>query len=306
MGHKRFFGTDDHEALTQRQRELAAIIERYCGGDGLYATAIAGLAFYRTSSASGPVCGVYKSVLAVVAQGAKRVALADETYEYDGNRYLVTSVDLPVMGQVTEASPEQPFLCLVLDLDARKIGELIGDMALSRQPAETVARGMAVAPLTGEILDPVLRLARLIESPRDIPVLAPLIERELLYRLLTGEQGERLRNIVVAGSHGHRIARAIDWLKANYDQPLSIDALAGAVNMSKSSLHHHFKALTAMSPLQYQKQIRLQEARRLLLTESLDASVAARRVGYDSPSQFSREYRRLFGMPPVKDVVRFR
>lgn len=306
MASKRFFGANEHGPLVERQMELAAIIERYCATDGPHPTAIPGLSFYRTSSASGPVCGIYRSVLAVVAQGTKRLALAHETYEYDRSRYLVTSVDLPVMGQVTEASPEQPFLCLVLDLDARKIGELIGAMALSTQPPETVARGMAVAPLTGEILDPVLRLARLAESPRDIPVLAPLIERELLYRLLLGTQGERLRSIGMADGHGHRVARAIDWLKANFDQPLSIDALAGAVNMSKSSLHHHFKALTAMSPLQYQKQIRLQEARRLLIAEAIDASVAARRVGYDSPSQFSREYRRLFGMPPVKDAVRFR
>jgi len=160
--------------------------------------------------------------------------------------------------------------------------------------------------LTGTVMDALLRIVRLLDTPDDIPVLAPLYEQELLYRLLTGEQGLRLRSIAAADSQGHRTARAIDWIKDNFDQPLSIDALAEAANMSKSSLHHHFKALTAMSPLQYQKQLRLQEARKMMLTEALDAATVARRVGYESPSQFSREYRRLFGAPPLRDIARMR
>lgn len=293
-------------ARDRSQQELAAIIERYCrSADGLWDTPVPGLSFYRASASHGPMCGVYRSVLAIIPQGAKRVVLGDEAYEYDRDHYLLTSVDLPVMGQVTQASPEKPYLCCILDIDPRKVSELLGAVDFAA-PAAADPRGMGVSRLDAGLADAVLRLARLVESPRDVPVLAPLVERELLYRLLMGRQGLRLRNTVLADSHGHRVARAIGWLKDNYHQPLSIDALADRVNMSKSSLHHHFKALTAMSPLQYQKHIRLQEARRLLLAESADAASVARRVGYESPSQFSREYRRLFGAPPVQDVARFR
>lgn len=293
------------EEYLASQRELAAIIERYSGGqDGLWETPVPGLSFYRTSHTQGPMCGVYRSVLAIIPQGAKRVVLGDEAYEYDRDHYLLTSVDLPVMGQVTQANPQVPYLCFILEIDARKVGELLGTATVAVMAADP--RGMGVSRLDRGLADAALRLARLVESPRDIAVLAPLVERELLYRLLCGQQGARLRNTVLADSHGHRVARAIDWLKDNYHEPLSIDALADRVNMSKSSLHHHFKALTAMSPLQYQKQIRLQEARRLLLSECADAASVARRVGYESPSQFSREYRRLFGAPPVQDIARFR
>ena len=293
--------------VAARQQSLAAIIERYCGGvDGLRETPVPGLAFFRASQPQGPMCGVYRSVLAIIPQGAKRVVLGDEAYEYDRDHYLLTSVDLPVMGQVTQASAGRPYLCFILDIDPRKVTELLGSLDFSAVATATTARGMGVSALDADLADAVLRLARLVESPGDIPVLAPLVEKELLYRLLTGRQGLRLRNTVLADSHGHRVARAIDWLKVNYHEPLSIDALAERANMSKSSLHHHFKALTAMSPLQYQKHIRLQEARRLLLAESADAASVARRVGYESPSQFSREYRRLFGNPPRKDAAQFR
>lgn len=295
-----------HFTLEQGQRELAAIIERYSAGDGLFPTAIPGVSLFRCSTTSMPSCGVYRPVLALIAQGAKRVTLGNETYEYDRKRYLVTSVDLPVVAQVTQASVEAPILCFIFDLDPRRIGELMGEMALPKPAPAAVARGLVVSELTTAILDPVLRLARLLATPQDIAILAPAIERELLYRLLTGEQGLRLRNIAAVDSHSHRIARAIDWLKSNFDQPLSIEALAEAVSMSKSSLHHHFKSLTAMSPLQYQKQLRLQEARRLMLLEMHDAASAGHRVGYESPSQFNREYRRQFGAPPLKDIARLR
>lgn len=289
-----------------RQRALGEIIERYCGEDGTYETPVPGLTFHRTSSTSVPVCGVYRSVLALMPQGSKQVTLAGETYRYDRQHYLVTSVDLPVVAQVTAASPAQPLLCFILDLDSRKIGDLISSMDTAGAYPGAPSRGMAVSPLSLEIAEPALRLARLIDTPADIPVLAPLIERELLYRLLTGAQGARLRSLLAVDSQSQRVARAIDWLKSHYDQPLAIDHLADTANMSKSSLHHHFKALTAMSPLQYQKQLRLQEARRLMLMESMDASTVSRRVGYESPSQFSREYRRLFGAPPLKDIARLR
>lgn len=299
--------TADHASASEwRQVELAALIERYCGYvDNLHETPVPRLSFYRTTTTHGPMCGVYRSVLAVMPQGAKRVILGDEAYVYDKQHYLLTSVDLPVMAQVVEASPERPLLCAVLDIDLRQVGELLGDLA-QRAPAAPLPRGMGVSRLDEGLAEAMLRLARLVEAPRDIPVLAPLAEREILYRLLVGEQGARLRHTLLADSQGHRVARAIGWVKDNFHQPLSIDALADRVNMSTSSLHHHFKALTAMSPLQYQKHIRLQEARRLLLAEPVDAATVARRVGYESPSQFSREYNRLFGAPPLRDITSLR
>lgn len=293
-------------SLDAARLELAGLIERYCTMDGPNPTPIDGLSLFRASSTSTPICAVYRSVLAVAAQGTKHLSLADEAFQYDSRHYLITSVDLPVIGQITEASPERPYLCAVLDMDPHKIAELAGSMQLAPLPPGAGALGLGVSPLTAPVMDAFLRLVRLLDTPDDIPVLAPMRERELLYRLLTGAQGQRLRSIAAADSQGHRTARAIDWIKGNFDQPLSIDALADAVNMSKSSLHHHFKALTAMSPLQYQKQIRLQEARKMMLTEAVDAATVARRVGYESPSQFSREYRRLFGAPPLRDIARMR
>ncbi len=292
--------------LDAARRALTDIIERYCPVDGTVATAVPGLSLFRASSTSTPICAVYRSVLAVAVQGSKRLVLADESFEYDSRHYLITSVDLPVMGQITEASPEHPYLCAVFDMDARKIAELATAMRPASPSPGSGQLGLGVSALTLPVMDALLRLARLLDMPDDIPVLAPLHERELLYRLLTGEQGPRLRTIAAADSQGHRTARAVAWIKENFDQPLSIDALADTANMSKSSLHHHFKSLTAMSPLQYQKQIRLQEARKLMLLESIDAATVARRVGYESPSQFSREYRRLFGAPPLRDVARIR
>lgn len=298
----------DYQAgqLAQPQQELAAIIERYCKEDGLFETPVPGLAFYRASSTSIPTCGIYKSVLVLIPQGEKNIMLGDEAYRYGPDRYLVTSVDMPVVAQVTQASPEKPILSFVLALDSSRIADLMADAALPRPPLASVARGLAVGNLSVSMLDPALRLARLVESPEDAAILAPLLERELLYRLLTSEQGQRLRSVAMADSQSQRISRAIAWLKSRFDQPLSIDDLANAAGMSKSSLHQHFKALTAMSPLQYQKQLRLHEARRLMLTEAHDAASAGHRVGYESASQFSREYRRMFGAPPLKDMARLR
>ena len=296
------------------QSELSEIIERYSGRngvppgpgrDGTHATPITGLNLYRGSTISGTNCGIYKPTLALISQGAKRITLGDETLVYDQANYLVTSLDLPVLAQVMRASPEEPYLAFSFELDPRRIGVLMSEMKLSRPPSNS-GRAMAVGTLTTELLDPVLRLARLLDSPQDIPVLAPMIERELIYRLLTGEMGMRLRNLAIAESQTHQIARAIDWLKTNYTRPLRIEELARTVHMSESSLHHHFKAVTAMSPLQYQKHLRLQEARRLMFAEMHDAASAGHRVGYESPSQFSREYSRLYGAPPLRDIAQLR
>lgn len=292
--------------FASQRGELAAIIDRYCGADGIHPTPIPGLTFFRQSSPSTPACAVVKSAFGLLVQGEKRVVLADQAYDYHPQRYLITSVDLPMLGQITKASPAAPYLGLALDLDARRVGELISKLAAAPSSPASLARGLAIADLSTEIVDAVLRLTRLLATPAAIPVLAPLIEQELLYHLLTGELGGRLRDVAIKGSQSYQIARAIQWIKQRYAQPMAIDELAGAVSMSKSSLHHHFKELTTMSPLQYQKTLRLQEARRLMLIEQLDAASASHRVGYESPSQFSREYRRIFGAPPLKDIALMR
>ncbi len=295
----------ENARLASQREELADIIGRHCRADGAQPTAVPGLTLFRGSACAGQTCAVMASVFAMMAQGAKRILVGDDAYDYDARHYLITSVDLPMFSRITHACATQPYLGLALNIDPLKIGELAAAMPKNRPP-EAVDRGIAVSLLDAEIQDAALRLARLLDRPADIAVLAPLIERELLYRLLTGALGERLRQAVASGSHCHQIVRAIAWLKTNLDQPVSIDQLAGLATMSKSSLHHHFKALTAMTPLQYQKQLRLHEARRLMLLADHDAASAAHRVGYESPSQFSREYRRLFGTPPARDVAQLR
>jgi AraC-like DNA-binding protein len=291
--------------LASQREELADIIRRHCRSDGAQPTAIPGLTLFRGSTCATPTCAVMASIFAMMAQGAKRILVGDDAYDYDARHYLITSVDLPIFSRITHACATQPYLGLALNIDPLKIGELAAAMPRNRAP-EAVDCGIAVGQLSAEIQNAALRLARLLDSPADIPVLAPLIERELLYRLLTGALGGRLRQAVASGSHSHQIVRTIDWLKTNLDQPVSIDQLASLATMSKSSLHHHFKALTTMTPLQYQKQLRLHEARRLMLLADHDAASAAHRVGYESPSQFSREYRRMFGTPPARDVAQLR
>jgi len=287
--------------LARQREELADILRRHCPADGATETAVPGLTLFRGSGTCASTCAVMASVFAMMAQGAKRILVGDEAYEYDARHYLISSVDLPMFSRITQASVLQPYLGMALAIDPLKLGELAAN--LSENPApESVDRGIAVGLLSAEIQNTALRLARLLDTPADIPVLAPIIERELLYRLLTGALGSRLRQAAASGSHSHQIVRVIAWLKANLDQAVRIDQLADLANMSKSSLHHHFKTLTAITPLQYQKQLRLHEARRLMLLEDEDAASAAHRVGYESPSQFSREYRRTFGGPPGRDI----
>lgn len=296
----------DEDRLARARRELAARVASRIQQDGPQQTAYPGLALVRFSGPSALGCGEYRPSLTIAVQGAKRVHLGDEVYEYNQDCYLLTAFDLPVQARITLATPEVPYLCVALDLDARRIGELMGEGDLPAASEASPSRGLAVGRMTADLLDPVLRLVRLLDQPEDLRVLGPLIEREILYRLLTGELGARLRRIALAGGPAHQVGRAIDWIKQHYCAPLRIETLAQAVNMSASSLHHHFKAVTAMSPLQFQKQLRLREARRLMLAEPLDAGAAAHRVGYESASQFSREYSRLYGLPPVRDVARLR
>lgn len=304
MESKLLPATEDSR-LTLARQELTTLVERYAATEGHFVTAWGPLTLFRANSSSVPTCTLYEPGLGVALQGVKQILVGPDTLVYEPGAYLLTSVDMPVTAQVLRAAPEEPCLCLTLGFDLQRIRELLPDVDVPRAAA-VAPRGMALSPLDADLLDPLLRLVRLLERPGDLAVLGPLIERELLYRLLTGAQGARLAQMASAGSQGHQIARAVHWLREHYHRPLRIDDLASLVNMSASSLHHHFRAVTAMSPLQYQKQLRLQEARRLLLSERCDVATAAHRVGYESPSQFSREYSRRFGAPPLRDVGRLR
>lgn len=279
-------------------------IARWAEQDAI--SAIPGLFLFRHDAPTDPFSAIYEPSICVVAQGAKRVTLGNDTYVYDVRHYLITSVHLPTVVQVIDASKEKPYLGLLLKLDMREIAQMMVDSNLPAPRTQQSSRGMATGEVTPPLLNAFQRLVDLLSDEKDIPILAPTIQREIIYRLLIGDQGARLRQIATAGSQSHQIARAVDWLKNNYTRPLQIDDLAAQARMSTSTFHHHFRSMTALSPLQFQKQLRLQEARRLMLMERLDAATAAFQVGYESPSQFSREYNRLFGAPPLRDIIKLR
>jgi AraC-like DNA-binding protein len=293
-------------------QELARCIERFTKHEGFTDTAIDAIQLIRADHPTTGTHTVYEPAVCIIAQGQKQAVLGNEIYRYNPAHYLVAAVDVPVMGQVLEATPEKPYLCFRLALDPQQISELLlasGNPAISAtrfSPKAPPKRGLFVSEANAPLLDAVLRLMRLLETPLDIPVLAPLLMREIIYRLLQGEQGETLAQIALADSHAQQIGKVINTLKRDYHKNLRIDDLAREACMSSSSLHAHFKTITNMTPLQYQKQLRLQEARRLLFAEQLDAATASHRVGYESPSQFNREYHRLFGLPPVRDIARLR
>jgi len=292
--------------MEETLKTIGKSIARWTENGELYTTAIPSLSLFRRDEPTPLISSMYEPSICLVAQGAKRVFLGDDTYVYDAHHYLITSVHLPTVVQIIEASREQPYLGLRLKLDQREISQLMVDSNLPPPRTQQSSRGMATGEVTLPLLTAFQRLIDLLAEQQDIPILAPVIQREIIYRLLVGDQGARLRQIASAGSQSHQIARAIDWLKGNYTQPLRIDNLAKQVNMSTSTFHHHFRSLTAMSPLQYQKTLRLNEARRLMLSEPLDATTAAFQVGYESTSQFSREYGRLFGAPPLRDITNLR
>ena len=269
-------------------------------------TAIPGLSLFQRIAPTPPATFMFEPRICVIAQGAKRVLLGDDSYVYDARHFLVTSVDLPTVAEIIEASREKPYLGLVMKIDQREISQLMVDSNLPPPRPQQSSRGIATGEITLPMLSTFQRLIELLDEPKDIPILAPIVQREIFYRLLVGDQGVRLRQMASAGSQSQQIARAIDWLKGNFTQPLRIDELASQVNMSTSTFHHHFREVTAMSPLQYQKWLRLNEARRLMLAENKDATTTAFQVGYESPSQFSREYGRLFGAPPLRDITNLR
>jgi len=281
--------------------QLAHIIEQLTSGDGSHATEISGLLLHRLSAPSLPTPGILCASLCVVAQGAKEVRLGDGVYRYDSEQFLLVAAHMPIESQVITASRSAPYLSLSLELDQAMICEVAAQVPAEELQGTSAA--LAVSPLEPELLDAVARLVALSRNPRDSAVLSPLVMREITYRLLASEQGPRLRQIALGDGSSPRILRALRWLREHYTEPFRIEALAREVHLSPSALHQHFKSVTAMSPLQYQKQLRLHEARRLMLSDHLDAAEASFRVGYESPSQFSREYRRLFGAPPRQDIA---
>lgn len=282
------------------------LIARHVPGDGVHPTAVPRLHLIRSPRTSEPLATLHDPALCIVTQGYKQVLLGERLYGYGAGQFLVVPVAVPVIGQVTEATAEQPYLCFRLDLDPAVLGGLMIEAGLHASAPSDSTDVLTLDTAPSDLIDVAARLTALLDRPQDIAVLAPLYERELLYRLLTGSQSAHLRQLATGGGRLGRILLAIDWIKRNFDKPLRIDRLAGEAGMSPSALHHGFKAATSLSPLQYQKQLRLQEARRLILARTMDAASAAFTVGYESPSQFSREYSRLFGAPPVRDAARLR
>ncbi|MCI0752655.1 AraC family transcriptional regulator [Teichococcus vastitatis] len=283
--------------------EMAALALRHAPECGRTSPA-PGLLLMRADGTTGPVGGLYGPSLCVVLQGAKRTSLGSRSFRYDAGKYLVASVDLPVTGRIIEASPRQPYLAMALSIDAASLSALL--LENEADTAAPPAPGLAICTLEAELAEPLLRLLRLLDRPRDIPALLPLLSREILYRLLQGPQRGMLRQLALAGSPTARIARAIGWIREHYDAPLRIEALARLAHMSPSTFHRHFRAVTALTPLQFQKQLRLQEARRRLLAGEAEIASVGFALGYESPSQFSREYRRLFGEPPGRDGAALR
>ncbi|MFJ5624606.1 AraC family transcriptional regulator N-terminal domain-containing protein [Peribacillus loiseleuriae] len=294
------------EQIYKQRAELVKLIDRHTEQDGSHATEIPSLFFSHYSNETGPIYGVHKPSLCIVVQGLKEVLLSQEQFQYGPADYLVASVKLPITGQVTEASSQVPYLALKLEFTPSEILEVLRESEMGVGKKENPKRGMYVSKIEPSLLDAVTRLVRLLDNPRDIPVIAPLILKEIIYRVLQGEHGDMLKQMAIEGSSANQINDVIEHIINNYEQSFRIEELAEIANMSVSTLHRHFKEVTAMSPVQFQKQLRLQEARHLLLSESADAADVAFRVGYESPSQFSREYSRMFGLPPKEDIKSLR
>jgi len=284
------------------RKDLARKIAAHIRMDGKEATGVPGLSLYRKSAPTQCTSAAYEPELIVFVQGEKRINVGGTTLECNESTFLLTSIDMPVVSQVTKASREEPILALMLKLEMPMVREILSQEEFHVPEAVSATRGMAVGESSVELLDACSRLLDLLDAPQDIPFLSNLIQREVIYRLLRGPRGENLRAIATLGEQSNRTAKAVAWLRENYSKPLRVEELASVAQMGVSTLHHHFRSLTAMSPLQYQKQLRLHTARVRMLTDGMDAASAAFEVGYESPSQFSREYSRFFGQPPMRDI----
>ncbi|MGG3191529.1 AraC family transcriptional regulator [Priestia megaterium] len=290
----------------KQQHELAKLIERLSKQDGVHPTTIPSLFLIRESIITEPISRVNQPSFCIILQGEKEVLLGEERFLYGPGHYIVASVDLPVTGQVIKASADSPYLAFKLEFTSSQVLEVLNGTGFKTGQGKNAKRAMYVSKIEPSLLDAVVRLASLLDIPKHIPVLAPLLKKEILYWILQGPHGEALEQMVLEGSNASRIREVIDHIINKYEESFRIEELAEIANMSVSSLHRHFKEVTAMSPIQFQKQLRLQEARRLLLAESTDIAHVAFKVGYESQSQFSREYSRMFGFPPRVDIDRMR
>ncbi len=295
----------ESQRLQANREELVERITQTIPEDGVIQP-LQGLHLARLSTPSEQIHSVLEPSFCVIAQGSKVVFLGDTCYQYDPFNYLLTTLELPRVSQVLEASRERPYLSLRLELSPTLVGSVLVETGHPMPPGHADVRAIGVSPLDGNLLDAVVRLVRLLDSPAETQLLMPLIMREIIYRLLMGDQGGQLYHLTASGGHTPNIVKAVERLRQDFDQSVRIEDLARELGMSISSFHQHFKSVTALSPLQFQKRLRLQEARRLMLGEDLDATSAAYRVGYNDAAHFNREYKSLFGEPPVRDVQRLR
>ncbi len=293
---------DTPDFLAPLLSSLSGLIASLVAPSERLATAIPGLTLVRRIKPTAPSCVTYEPSLALITQGRKNLLIGGKAITYDPSRFLLTSVDLPIISHIPEASPTNPFIGLSLKLDPPMVREVISSMQMPPACDPVNSLAMCTGKPTPQLVDACRRLVALVDKPEEVAVLAGLIQREIIFRLLQSPSGGRLRAITTLGHQSQRTAKAIDWIRTNYNRPLRIEELAELSGMAVSTFHHHFRSLTSMSPIQYQKQLRLQSARGRMLTEGLDAASAAFEVGYESASQFNREYRRMFGQSPVKDV----
>lgn len=294
----------DKTRIEHSRRELITLLSRIVPDDGLLEI-FPGLVLARSARPTEHFHSVFKPAFCIIAQGRKQVMLGDETFHYDPGHYLISTVDLPIISHVAEATVENPYLSVRLDLDPTLVASAMMESGVQASRKDANIKAMDVSSIDADLLDAIVRLIRLADTPDEMRILAPLVIKEIVYRLLKGEQGARLSHLM-SGGDTRRISRALQQLREYIDRPLRIEDIARDLGMSVSGFHHHFKSVTAMSPIQYQKQLRLQEARRLMLGEDLDVAGAGFRVGYEDPSYFSREYKKLFGAPPQRDIARLR
>ena len=293
-------------SVTQVLKELAGSINKALDSTAALSIEVPGLTLYRNTAPTAPNPCTYEPSLLLIPQGKKRVDLGKQSYVFGESTFLLTSIELPIVSRVSIASVEKPYLAFFLKLDMSIVRDVLHteEVRISAPPVGT--RGMVLGEATVELLTPCLRMVQLLGAPQDVPFFGKLLQREIIYRLLQGPQGDRLRSVATMADQSYLTAKAVTWLRENFEKTLNVDELASIAGMSRSTLHHHFRGLTAMSPLQFQKQLRLHTARQKMLTEELDAASAAFAVGYESPSQFNREYKRFFGKPPMRDIQALR